>query len=286
MQCYYLLVRMLASSPQVFRNFLPLSFTFLCMINLSANLIQPYNLRVYQMKMKTILCLTFHGSCAVFHMYIIYWLMFAIGLKIVEMVSFFTVWTTVVHLIVFLALAAHDVGRIYNEYVTKHGDIGSTRMDIFVNNEDFLRLFLHLALVMSSYTQCLFWLLFYIDREMILPEAAGIPSSLNHMMHTLPFFFALIAIIVFTKNFPNVKEEKKYRNIAQADVKLVGLVVFAYLAFIWILFEVKGVWPYPFMFSFSRLDYCIFCLCVFLLFFVLCHICSFFKVKIKNLQIL
>ena len=236
--------------------------------------------------MKAILSLTFHGCCAVFHLYVLHWLMFTIGLNILEMASFFTVWTTVFHLVMFLALVAHDVGKIFDNQATKHGDSSTRMLHIVLNNEDFLGLFLHLAIVMSSFTQFAFWLLFYIDREMILPETAGMPSSLNHMLHTFPLFLALVAANVFASNFPNAKEERNCKTIAHTGIKFVGSVAFVYLTFTWIVFEVKGVWPYPFMFSFSRLDYFIFSLCSFFVSFILCYLCSFLETKIKNVTIL
>ena len=235
--------------------------------------------------MTAILSLTFHGCCAIFHMYVIHWLMFRVGLEILEMASFFTVWTTVFHLVLFLALTAHDAGRIFDNQATKHGDSPIRSLGIILNNEGFLGLFLHLAIVMSSFNQFGFWLLFYIDRELILPETAPVPSSHNHMMHTIPLFLTLFAVNVFASNFPNAKQEKSCRTIARAGVKLVGLVSFVYLTFIWILFELRGIWPYLFMFSFTRFDYFIFALCSFIISLILCYVCSFVETKIKNVNI-
>lgn len=233
-----------------------------------------------------VLSLTYHGSCAIFHTYAIYWLMFKIGLNILEMASFFTVWTTVFHLLMFLTLAAHDARRIFNDQTTKHRNSSSRNVDFALNNVEFLGIFIHLAIVMSSFTQFVFWLLFYIDREMILPETAGIPSSLNHMLHTLPLFLALVAVHLFAKNFPSTKDERHFQTVAQAGVKLVSFVALVYLIYTWILFEVKGVWPYPFMFSFSRIDYIMFSSCAFLFSLTLCCVCSFVEDKIKNISIL
>lgn len=140
---------------------------------------------------------------------------------------------------------------------------------------------------MSSFTQFVFWLLSYIDREMILPETVAMPAFLNHMLHTFPLFFVLVAVNIFASNFPNIREERNCRTIAWTGVKFVGFVAFVYLTLIWILFEVRGVCrPYPFMFSFSRVDYIIFSSCALLFSFILCYICSFIEIKIKNLNIL
>ena len=237
--------------------------------------------------MKVILSLTFHASCAVIHVYVLHWLMFKMGLKILEMASFFTVWTTTFHAAMFLALSACDTGKIFNNLATKDGD-SSRRSSIVLENEGFLTvlgLFLHVSIVMSVLTQFVFWLLFYIDGEMILPEAAEMPSSLNHMMHTFPLFLALLTVNTFASNFPSAREERSCRAIARTGVKFIGFVVFAYLTLIWILFELKGVWPYPFMFSYSRVDYFIFSLCFFGLTIILSYLCSFIETKVKNIKI-
>ena len=234
--------------------------------------------------MNSVSSLTFHGSCAVFHVYLIHWLMFEVGLEIVEMASFFTVWVSVFHLVMFLTLAAYDARQIFS--TTKHGETSTRSLDNVLNNESFFGLFLHLAIVMSSFNQLGFWFLFYIDREMILPASVGVPPSHIHMLHSIPLFLALIAVNIFTSNFPNTKEERNCRTISQNGIKTVCLVVFVYFMFLWIVFELKGVWPYRFMFSFTRLDYFIFTLCSFLISFVLCYICSFIETKIKNFKIL
>ena len=234
--------------------------------------------------MNSISSLTFHGFCAVFHVYLIHWLMSEIGLNILEMASFFTVWICVFHLVMFFTLAAHDAGQIFAS--TNLGERSTRSLDIVLNNEGFYGLFLHLAIVMSSFNQIGFWLLFCIDREIILPESVGVSSSHNHMLHTIPLLLALIAVNIFAGNFPNAKEERNCRTISQTGVKLVGLVAFVYLTFIWILFELKNVWPYRFMFSFKRLDYFIFSFFSFLFSFLLSYICSFIETKLKNVRIL
>ena len=233
--------------------------------------------------MNSISSLTFHGCCAVFHVYLVHWLMFEIGLEIVEMASFFTVWVSVFHLVMYLTLAAHDARQIFS--TAKHGETSARSFDV-LNNESFFGLFLHLSVVMSSFNQLGFWFLFYIDREMILPASVGVPPSHNHMLHSIPLFLALIAVNIFTSNFPNAKEERNCRSISQTGIKAVCLLTFLYLTFIWIVFELKGVWPYRFMFSFTRLDYFIFTFSSFLVSFLLCYICSFIETKIKNVKIL
>ena len=213
--------------------------------------------------------------------------MFGMGLNILEMASFFTIWTIMFHLVMFLTLAAHDVARLLDFKLAKKTlDSSKSIPDIILTSEGFLGLFLHLAVVMSSFTQIVFWLLFYIDREMILPDTVGLPSLLNHMLHTFPLFLALAAVNIFASNFPNTREERYCKTIAKSGVQIVAFVGFAYLTLIWILFEIKGVWPYPFMFSFSRVDYAIFSVCSFLFSFMLCYICSLIEIRIKNIKVL
>lgn len=231
-------------------------------------------------KMNAIISLTFHGCCAVFHTYAIHWLMFTIGLNILEMASFFTVWTTMFHLVMFICLTAYDATRLFSgSRISKYTeDSQSVRSFETSHHTDvLLGLLIHLAIVMSSFNQFGFWILFYVDREMILPESTGLPRSLNHMLHTFPLLLALFTRYIFVSNFPNVKADRLARTVSQAASKLITFILFAYLTLIWILFELKGVWPYLFMFSFKRFEYLIFCLASFLFSFILCYICSFVK---------
>ena len=122
---------------------------------------------------------------------------------------------------------------------------------------------------MSSFTQFAFCLLFYIGREIILPDTLGLSSFLNHMLHTFPLF-------------PNTREERYCKKtVAKVGLHFVAFIGFAYLTWI----EIKGVWPYHFLFSFSRVEYVMFSECSFLLSFMLRYICSFVEIRIKNIKL-
>lgn len=242
--------------------------------------------------MKPLLSLLFYGSCAIFHLYTINWLLF-LGMKIVELAEFFTVWTTILHLIMNVMLAVHDVSVLF-QLRPKH-DIDSKRrngkhddtkiVESFLSEDVFLGLLLHLALVMSSFTQFVFWLLYLINRELILPESTNFPSFLNHMLHTFPLPLAVLALIIFSSNFPNAKKESHCRAVSVAGMKLMCFVGFAYLVVTMVIFELKGIWPYPFMFSFSRMEFLAFSLLVFLFTIALCYAWALLEFKFKNLRV-
>ena len=144
------------------------------------------------------------------------------------------------HLLMFLTLAARDLARLLDLKMK------NKTLDSFSKSTP--------DIVMSSFTQFEFWLLFYIDREMILPDRLGLSSFLNHMLHTFPLV-------------PNTRKERYSKTVAKAGVQFIAFIGFACLTWI----EIKGVWPYPFMFSFSRVEYVMFSVCYFLLSFMLCY---------------
>ena len=186
------------------------------------------------------------------------------------MASFFTISTTMFHLLMFVTLAARDLARLQDRKLKNKtlDRFSKTTPDIVLTSKGFLDLFLHFAVVMSSFTQFAFCLLFYIDCEMILPDRLGLSSFLNHMLHTFPLF-------------PNTREERYCKTVAKAGLQFIAFIGFAYLTWI----EIKGVWPYPFMFSFSRVEYVMFSVCSFLLSFMLCYICSLVEIRIKNIKL-
>lgn len=241
--------------------------------------------------MKPLLSLCFHGCCAFFHFYAINWLS-SLGLNIIEMAEFFTVWTTFFHLIMNLVLAFHDVLDLLlrndgdeRHQNSKRDNINPKVVEGFLSREIFFGLLLHLAIIMSSFTQFVFWLIYSIDREMILPEATDFPVFLNHMLHTFPLPLAVLALVVFSTNFPNSKKESQCRAVSGVGIKLVCFVGFAYLVTTLVIFELKGIWPYPFMFSFTRMDFFVFSLFVFLFAIVLCYTWASLEFKIKNLKV-
>lgn len=242
--------------------------------------------------MKPLLSLCFHGSCAFFHFYAINWLSF-LGLNILEMAEFFTVWTTFFHLIMNLVLAFHDVLDLLSRndrdserhQNSKRENTNSKVVEGILSRDIFFGLLLHLAIIMSSFTQFVFWMIYFIDREMILPESTNFPSVLNHMLHTFPLPLAVLALVVFSTNFPNSKKENQCRAVSVAGLKLVCFVGFAYLVTTLVIFELKGIWPYPFMFSFTRIDFLVFSLIFFLSAIVLCYIWASLEFKIKNLKV-
>lgn len=244
-------------------------------------------------KLNPLLSAVFHTSCAVFHFYAINWLLF-IGLNITEMASFFTVWTTIFHLIMNIVLAAHDVFVMFSfpKYISdnryQNGNEKGANPDIakgFFSREVLLGLLLHLAIVMSAFTQLVFWMLYHFDRELILPESTNFPSFLNHMLHTFPLLLAILALFVFSLNFPSAKRESQCRTISVAGRKLANFVAFAYFVVTLVVFELKGSWPYPFMFSFTRVEFLAFSSVVFAFANALCYVCSLLEFRIKNLNI-
>ena len=83
----------------------------------------------------------------------------------------------------------------------------------------------------------MFWLLYAIDRELVLPKAidAFFPWWLNNFVHTNIMVFCLIEMILTYHKYPCRKSA------------LIGLsiVIFAYLTWIHVIYYNTNVWVYP-----------------------------------------
>lgn len=83
----------------------------------------------------------------------------------------------------------------------------------------------------------MYWLLYAIDRELVMPKAidAFFPAWLNQTVHTNIMVFALIEMILLHHKYPSRKSA------------LTGLSIFmvGYLAWIHVIFYNTGIWVYP-----------------------------------------
>lgn len=101
--------------------------------------------------------------------------------------------------------------------------------------KDFL--YASIGFPMSMFVGSLFWTLWFIDRELVLPKAMDpyFPMWLNHLMHTL---------IVFTTLFEMIATSRNYPSRSQGFKALTGFLL-AYFSWMHFVYYKSGVWPYP-----------------------------------------
>lgn len=97
----------------------------------------------------------------------------------------------------------------------------------------FLREMRHVGRLLSIMMCLVFWMVFFYDRELILPRGAGQISGLNFLQHVLPPLLFLL----------------DNRDLDERKPKLVYAVVvtLAYFAVILGWYAATDSWPYPFM---------------------------------------
>ncbi|MBN3282857.1 AIG1 protein, partial [Polyodon spathula] len=82
-----------------------------------------------------------------------------------------------------------------------------------------------------------FWLLYVYDRELVYPKLLDdiIPQWLNHAMHTVILPLLLVELCIIPHRFPSRRKG------------IVGLTLFTglYLAWVFWIHHVSGVWVYP-----------------------------------------
>lgn len=83
----------------------------------------------------------------------------------------------------------------------------------------------------------MFWLLYTVDRELVLPKAvdAFFPSFLNNMLHSNIMAFALIEMIIFYHKYPSRK----------AALYGLGVAIVGYLSWIHVVYFNTNIWVYP-----------------------------------------
>ena len=107
-------------------------------------------------------------------------------------------------------------------------------------------LIFHLSIVMETLTALVFWVLYCMHPNSLLPEDFYYPLLLNSMQHTFPFIFSIGQIFFFARkeiNTFNLKiDEMEAHEVGMPFVFLVGT---AYACFIVFSSLVRGQWPYP-----------------------------------------
>ncbi|CAF1008567.1 unnamed protein product [Brachionus calyciflorus] len=108
-------------------------------------------------------------------------------------------------------------------------------------------IFRSLAFPIGTFVFFSFWLIYFIDRELVFPKIydAIIPSWHNHIMHTLP----LIGVII--ECYLNKYEYQKSSKVGCIPTFLVSI---GYLIWVLIVRKYGGIWVYPFMAVLSTLQ--------------------------------
>jgi hypothetical protein len=83
----------------------------------------------------------------------------------------------------------------------------------------------------------MFWLLYAIDRELVLPKAVDVffPSWHNHILHTNIMIFIVLEMIFTYHKYP-------CRKSALAGL---GTLMLAYLTWVHVIYFNAGAWVYP-----------------------------------------
>lgn len=101
----------------------------------------------------------------------------------------------------------------------------------------------------------LFWGLYVIDKELILPEQMRIyfPWWLNQFAHTNVSIFCLIETIIVYHKYPQRKPA----------LAAISVVAFAYIFWIYVIKFVTGAWIYPVLSILNGVDRIgLYCLCL------------------------
>jgi len=170
-------------------------------------------------------------------LYAFYW-MHLTGTLTLEIISkMFTLWTGVV-LIIYLLFA------LLNDLFVK-----SPPKKLF---DRFVSLNFHLALIMSVATVSLFWSIYALDPENMIPKNFYYPPVLNHLQHTVP------GVIVLSELLLVRSPEGTLNSYWGSKFVAVCLTPIAYLSFTALKFKIQGTWPYPFMSSWTFVEFGVF----------------------------
>ena len=130
----------------------------------------------------------------------------------------------------------------------------------------------HLSLVMSIATVSMFWSIYALDSENFIPKGFYFPPLLNHLQHTAP------GVIVLAELFLIRTPDDILDSYWGSKLAAVCLTPVAYLSFTALNFYVKGSWPYPFMSSWTVVEFGVFFV-VGMVLAVLFHWCVYWLVK-------
>lgn len=94
-----------------------------------------------------------------------------------------------------------------------------------------------LAFPLASFVGVVFWGIYAVDRELILPRSLDpyFPLWLNHVMHSNIVIFALIELVTSFRMYPTRK----------TGLSILSTFMFCYLIWIHIIYYKTGSWVYP-----------------------------------------
>ncbi|GBP46591.1 Androgen-induced gene 1 protein [Eumeta japonica] len=140
---------------------------------------------------------------------------------------FFTMWCFLAQTLYFAVSAINDIFGTDEESPKKIPLIRSIRDVIFTT----------LALPASMYVTTVFWSIYAIDRELILPSEMdkAFPSWLNHLLHTTVLLFTLIEMHISPHTYPSRK------------MGVFIVTSFSYIYFVWMMYVYyeTSTWVYP-----------------------------------------
>lgn len=100
-----------------------------------------------------------------------------------------------------------------------------------------LQLLTCLAFPLSMFVGLTFWLIYFIDRELVLPKALDpyFPTWLNHVMHTNIMVFVLIELFTTFRRYPSRRQ----------GFTILASFMLTYLVWMLTIHTVSGFWVYP-----------------------------------------
>ncbi|KAJ9592927.1 hypothetical protein L9F63_015432, partial [Diploptera punctata] len=141
--------------------------------------------------------------------------------------KYLTFWNMIVQAVYFTICLVNDI--------CGNTDIDPKEKPLIRRIKDYM--YATVAFPVSMFVGIQFWILMFIDRELVLPKAMDpfFPSWLNHIMHTNIMIFTLIEMVTTFQQYPKRSDGLK------------GLVSFMLIYLIWlhVIYGVSSFWVYP-----------------------------------------
>ncbi|KAF0978049.1 hypothetical protein FDP41_002941 [Naegleria fowleri] len=188
--------------------------------------------------MLRLLLVSFHAASAGAILFGFYWTHLIGMLSLAGIAKMFTLWTACALVVYFLACVVEDLVRSGSSFSKT---LRSLLSDFF-----------HLTFIMSVATVILFWSIYLLNPENMVPKGFYYPDGLNHIHHTLPLVIVLIEMIVVrsrTDLLDGFWTRKFY---------LICVVPVIYLSLTGLTRYLKGTFPYPFMQAWGVVEFTIF----------------------------
>lgn len=141
--------------------------------------------------------------------------------------KYLTFINCVIQLVYFTISIVNDVVGTHSKTTDSSSSIQKARDYVFAT----------LAFPIGQFVGFIFWTLWFIDRELVLPKAFDIwfPTYINHMMHTTVIPAQLLELILIYHIYPG-----RIKGMATS----MGFCL-AYLCWIMVIAYVGGIWVYP-----------------------------------------